>query len=118
MGYSTPATNIYRNKVAQAAAQGGTLPYPEKIAFGTGGAEPSPDDESLDNEVLRKDLDSADADGTVLHCTGSFSGEDTEEPITEVGIFDSDGDLMGRRTFAVKQLEPEASLEYTLDFQF
>lgn len=118
MATTIPATNAYREKVAAAAASGGSLPAASEIAFGTGTAGSSPDDTSLESEVHRNSLESASASDTVLSCTGTLTGEESGEAISEVGIFDADGDLMGRRAFKPKQLESESSLEFTLDFQF
>lgn len=118
MATTIPATNVYRDKVAAAAASGGRLPAASEIAFGTGTSGSSPDDTSLESEVHRNSLEEASASGTVLTCTGTLTGEESGEKVTEVGIFDADGDLMGRRTFRPKELESESSLEFTLIFQF
>lgn len=118
MATTIPATDVYREKVAAAAAAGGSLPAASEIAFGTGTTSPSVDDTALESEVHRNSLESATADGSVLTCTGTLTGEESGEQVTEVGIFDADGDLMGRRTFLPKQLEAESSLEFTLNFQF
>jgi hypothetical protein len=118
MTTTIPATNVYRGKVAQAAAAGGPLPAAAQIAFGTGTTLPDVDDTALESEVFRNDLETASATDTVLTCGGSLSGADSGAPITEVGIFDDDGDLMGRRTFLPKTLETESTLLFTLNFQF
>jgi hypothetical protein len=118
MAVTIPATDVYRSKVAAAAAAGSALPAASKIVFGTGTSDSSPDDTVLDAEVFRKDLDSASAAGPVLTCVGQLSGTESGAAITEVGILDEDNDLMGRRSFLPKQLEAESSLEFTLDFQF
>ncbi|MFW5988627.1 MAG: phage tail protein [Desulfosudaceae bacterium] len=119
MATTIPATNVYREKVAAAVAVGGSLPAAEKIAWGTGESSPSPDDTALENEVHRQDLDSVSADDTILTCTGVLQGADSgDNQITEVGVFDAEGDLMGRRVFNPKQLESESSLEFTINFQY
>jgi len=118
MPATIPATDVYRAKVSAAAAAGGSLPSAAVIAFGTGTTPPSPEDTALDAEVYRKDLDSASAAGSVLTCIGTIDGSESTDAITEVGVFDADGDLMGRRTFAPKTLEAESSLRFTLNFQF
>lgn len=118
MAVTIPATNVYRAKVSAAAAVGGYLPAAVKIAFGTGTAGASPDDTGMASEVYRKDLDATSSTGTMLTCRGELSGSESGEAITEVGVFDADGDLMGRRSFGPKELEVESSLEFTLDFQF
>lgn len=118
MATTIPATDVYRSKVAAAVASGGSLPAASEIAFGTGTTGSSPDDTSLESEVHRNALETASASGTVLTCKGTLTGEESGEEITEVGVFDADGDLMGRRSFKPKTLESESSLEFTLDFQF
>lgn len=113
------ATKAYRTKVAAAAASGGTLPAAQKIAFGTGTSSSAPDDTELESEVHRQDLEDASADETLLICSGTLDGEDSgDNKITEVGVFDADGDLMGRRVFKPKELEKESSLKFTLEFQY
>ena len=113
------ATKAYRTKVAAAAASGGSLPAAGTIAFGTGQTPSAPDDTALENEIHRQALGSASADGTLLTCTGVLQGADSgDNQITEVGIFDADGGLMGRRVFRPKELEVESSLEFTLEFQY
>lgn len=118
MAVTIPATNVYRSKVAAAAAAGSALPAADKIAFGSGTGGSSPDDTALESEEYRKDLGSASAADQILTCVGEISGAESGAEITEVGVFDSDGDLMGRRSFLPKQLEAESSLEFTLEFQF
>lgn len=119
MATTIPATTVYREKVAAAAATGGQLPAAQDIAFGVGTTDPSPGDTALESEVHRQNLGSATPDGTILTCTGKLQGSDSgENEITEVGIFDAEGDLMGRRVFRPKELEPESSLEFTINFQY
>jgi phage-related tail fiber protein len=118
MAITIPATNVYRAKVAAAAAAGSALPAATEIAFGTGTSGSDPEDTGLEAEVFRKGLDSVSAADQILTCTGELSGSESGQQITEVGIFDADGDLMGRRSFLPKQLEAESSLEFTLNFQF
>lgn len=119
MATTIPATEVYRQKVSAAAASGGSLPAASTIAFGIGTTAPGPADTALETEVHRQDLGSAYADGTVLTCSGKLQGSDSgDNQITEVGVFDAAGDLMGRRVFQPKELEPESSLEFTLNFQY
>lgn len=118
MTTTIPATEVYRKKVAAAAAAGGALPAASEIAFGTGTAPPSPDDTALESEVHRNSLETASASDMILTCAGTLTGQESGAEITEVGIFDADGDLMGRRAFKPKTLEEESSLEFTINFQF
>lgn len=113
------ATYAYRQKVRAAAASGGCLPEPAEIAFGTGDTPGSPDDLALESEVHRQPLDSVESDGVLLTCKGELSGADSgDNQITEAGVFDSEGTLMGRRAFKPKELEPISSLEFSLVFQY
>lgn len=114
-----PATDIYRTLVAATAAAGGPLPAAAEMAFGVGTAPPSPGDTGLAEELLRKPLAGIDPDGVVLRVTGTLLGSEAgAAAITEIGVFAADGTLMGRRTFAPKQLEPETRIDVELDFQF
>lgn len=113
------ATNAFRSAVALAVAEGGQVPHATTIAFGTGTTLPSVEDGGLEAEFHRQALTTAGADGVMLQVTGTLSGEDAGNAlVTEVGVFADDGTLMGRRVFQPKQLEPQTSIDFTLDFQF
>lgn len=114
-----PATDLYRTLVAAAAAAGDTLPAAAEVAFGTGTAPPSPGDTGLAAELLRKPLADIAPDGPLLRVAGTLLGSEAgTAAITEIGVFAADGTLMGRRTFAPKQLEPETRIDVELEFQF
>ncbi len=113
-----PASNVYRGKVAAAAATGGSLPFPATIAVGNGTMPPSPDDTGLENELYRKSITNATASGTIMTISASITGDECDQTMTEFAVFDADGELMGRRTFAPKTLEEESELKFTINFQF
>lgn len=113
------ATDAFRSAVALAVANGGTAPQATTIAFGTGTTLPSVEDVQLEAEFHRQPLTTATATGVMLQLTGTLDGGDAGSAlVTEVGVFSAAGVLMGRRVFQPKQLEPETSIEFSLDFQF
>ncbi len=113
-----PATDVYRRRVAAAAATGGYLPGVGHVVFGRGRRLPNPSDTQLQNELVRKRPESVEVNGTTITVMGRIAGDDTTEPITEAGVVTTDGILMGRRVFGAKELEAETDLEFFLDFQY
>ena len=113
------ATNAFRSAVALAVANGAAAPQATTIAFGTGTTLPSVDDVGLEAEFHRQPLTAATATGVMLQLAATLDGSDAGSAlVTEVGVFSASGILMGRRVFQPKKLEPETSIEFTLDFQF
>lgn len=114
-----PATTQFRAKVAAAVAAGGSVSAITHVAWGTNGDPASPSETALGAEVHRQGVASATAESVRLHVTGVLKGEDVSgHPIREVGIFDSDGDLAGRRAFSPLELDPGTNIDATLDLQF
>jgi len=114
-----PATTQFRAKVAAAVAAGGRVPAITHVAWGTNGDPASPDETDLGAEVHRQAVDAATPDGVLLHITGTLAGDDVQgHAIREIGIFDSDGELAGRRAFSPLELDPGTEIDATLDLQF
>lgn len=119
MSQVIPATDIYRQKVAAAAASGGTLPSITHVAWGTGSTPAAISDTSLEAEVSRSTPSSTIADGVLLVASGQVTGDDVSGyTLREVGIFDSDGDLAGRRVFSSVELDAGTTMKITLELQF
>jgi|TARA_A100001518_G_C1223470_1_gene69339 phage-related tail fiber protein len=114
-----PATEQFRAKVASAVAAGGSVPAITHVAWGTNSDPSSPDQTALGAEVHRQAVTGATADGVVLHITGTLSGADVPgHSLRELGIFDAEGGLAGRRVFAPMELDPGTEIDATLDLQF
>jgi phage-related tail fiber protein len=114
-----PATEHFRAKVAAAVAAAGAVPGITHVAWGTNGDPASPTETSLGSEVHRQAVDAATSTGVILTVTGTLSGDDVQGyAIREVGIFDKDGDLAGRRAFSPLELDPGTEIDATLDLQF
>lgn len=114
-----PATEQFRAKVAAAVAAGGNVPAITHVAWGTNGDPASPDETALGSEVHRQAVDAATADGVILTVTGTLAGDDVQgHAIREIGIFDADGELAGRRAFSPLELDPGTEIDATLDLQF
>lgn len=113
------ATTVFRHAVACAVAAGSLMPKAAYVAFGTGTAPPSPNDEGLEAEVYRTPILSAEADGPDLLLTavldGAMSGDAV---ITEYGFFTDTGLLMGREVWKPKTLEPNTQIELRSFFYF
>lgn len=114
-----PANKQFRAKVAAAVAASTTLPSIAHAAWGTNGNPASDEDTALGNEVHRQPVDAATPQGQVLTVLATLHGEDIEGyTIREMAIFDSDGDLAGRRAHRPLELEPGTKIEATLTLQF
>ena len=114
-----PATTAYRHKIACGIASGGLLPKVASVVFGRGTTPYSPNDTALEDEVYRAPILSAVADGPDLLVTAVLDGAMTgDATITEYGYIDSDGTLMGRKTWKPKTLEPNTQIELRSFFYF
>ena len=66
MASTTTITKLSKNKILKARAGIKALPAVTQMAFGNGaGGTPSEDDNTLKNELLRKDLSSIDRKSVV-----------------------------------------------------
>ncbi len=112
------ATTAYRAKVALRAAEGGQMPRAAELGFGSGDAPYTLSDTALAAQWLRVPTVNTTA-GPVLTVTGVLSGTQAgANTLREVGVFDEEGTLMGRRVLTPKELEPETQLEFEIIFQY
>lgn len=113
------ATIAYRSAVALAVAGAAPQPTAAYVAFGSGDRPYSPDtDEALQAEFHRV-LAEASASGPALTVRGTLAGSAAgSHVLREVGVFASDGTLMGRRVVAPKEFEPETEFEVDLVFEY
>ena len=110
-------TKKAREKMVKARAGAAALPKITGMAFGNGGTEadgtvkpPADTQEELYNELLRKEISGYTfPEDTVCRyeCTG--------EEISEVGLYDEDGDIVCMKTFMRKGKDDDVEQTYTLD---
>lgn len=100
------------------------LPPIAGMAFGTGGVDasgtpiiPSVSDMGLKNEIFRKAVDSHTfTDDTTCRylCTLSVS-ECADENISEIGLYDTEGDIIAIKTFKSKGKDPDIEMTFRVD---
>lgn len=120
-------TKKAREKLVKARAGAIQLPKITGMAFGNGGVDaagnvkpPLENQSQLSNELLRKEIDgySFPDDTTCKYeCTLSES-ELAGEEISEIGLYDADGDIVCIKTFMRKGKDIEVEQTYTLSDMF
>lgn len=113
-----------RKKMVRARAGEINLPPIAGMAFGTGGVDasgtpiiPSVSDMGLKNEIFRKAVDSHTfTDDTTCRylCTLSVS-ECADENISEIGLYDTEGDIIAIKTFKSKGKDPDIEMTFRVD---
>jgi len=117
-------TKKSREKLVKARAGAIQLPKIVGMVFGDGGVDASgnviPPTESqigLTNEIFRKKLDgySFPADTTCRYECTLTESELAGEEISEIGLYDSEGDVVCIKTFKRKGKDDDVEQTYTLD---
>ena len=117
-------TKAARKKLVQARAGAITLPKIVGIAFGNGGVDaegtviaPTEEQSELANEIFRKEIDgySFPADTTCRYECTLTESELAGEEISEIGLYDSDGDIVCIKSFKRKGKDDDVEQTYTLD---
>lgn len=113
-----------RKKMVRARAGESSLPPIVGMAFGTGGVTeagipiiPDGTDEGLKNEIFRKPVDSYTfTDDTTCRylCTLAVN-ECANEDISELGLYDSDGDIIAIKTFKAKGKDADLEMTFRID---
>lgn len=122
-------TVIGKKKLCKAHAGDLTLPKIAKMAWGDGGVdeEGTPkmttgNETALYSELLKKDIEShsyPNEDETTCRYVGTIAiGELTGENISEMGLFDEDGDLVAYKTFLPKGKDEDIPMEFNMDEVF
>ena len=113
-----------RKKMVQARAGAITLPPIVVMVFGTGGVDeagmpvaPSGSDEGLRQEIFRKELDSYTFtdDTTCRYLCTLEVGECDNEEISEIGLYDSEGDITAIKTFKKKGKDSDLEMTFRID---
>ena len=119
-------TAVGRKKLCMAHAGDIELPVITQMAWGSGGADETgqPIDTtgneiSLYQELLRKDIEShsyVNEEKTTCRYTATLeAGELDNSYISEMGLYDEDGDLIAYRTFMRKGKDADIPQIYDMD---
>lgn len=117
-------TLIARKKMVKARAGVIGLPPIVGMAFGTGGVdgagdpvEPSVSDEGLKCEVYRKAVDNFTfTDDTTCRYTCTLTANEcVDEEISELGLYDSEGDIIAIKTFRGKGKDSDLEMTFRVD---
>ncbi len=117
-------TKKSREKLVKARAGAIQLPKIVGMVFGDGGVDasgnvipPTESQSGLTNEIFRKKLDgySFPADTTCRYECTLTESELAGEEISEIGLYDSEGDVVCIKTFKRKGKDDDVEQTYTLD---
>lgn len=113
-----------RSKMVRARAGEITLPVIAGFAFGTGGVDsasnvitPSENQTALKNEKLRKAYDSYSmiSDTKCRYSCTLLASEMANENISEIGLYDADGDIVAIKNFKAKGKDSDIEMTFQLD---
>ena len=113
-----------REKMVKARAGIQPLPAIVGMAFGDGGVDSSgtvlAPGETLRNEILRKAIDGyTEITSTSYRYTSTLGKEElVGEAISEIALYDAEGDYVGLKTFRTKYKDEDMEMVFELDDQF
>ncbi len=119
-------TGTGRKKLCKAHTGDISLPAITQMAWGDGGVddggsvkETTGNEVGLYNELLRKDIEShiyVNEEETTCRYTATIGkGELTGKEISEMGLYDSEGDLVAYKTFMKKGKDEDVPLIFDMD---
>lgn len=117
-------TKVAREKMVKARAGAITLPKVVGMAFGNGGVDatgtvipPTESQSELFNEIFRKKIDgySFPEDTTCRYECTLEESELAGEEISEIGLYDENGDIICIKTFMRKGKDDDVEQTYSLD---
>lgn len=119
-------TAVGRKKLCMAHAGDALLPKIAKMAWGNGGVDETGqpiattgNEIGLYNQLLEKDIESheyVNGEQTTCRYTSPLeAGELNGEEISELGLFDEEGDLIAYRTFMRKGKDADIPQIYDMD---
>lgn len=120
-------TKKAREKLVHARAGDIQLPKIVGMAFGNGGVDssnkvipPTESQEGLFGELYRKEIDGYSfPEDTTCRYECTLSGEELAgEEISEIGLYDADGDIVCIKTFMKKGKDNDIEQTYVLDDVF
>lgn len=113
-----------REKICKAHAGDLTLPQITYMAFGSGGVneggsviETTGNETELGKELLRKTISSHSfiQPATMRYTVRIEKAELANQSISEMGLFDSEGDLVAYKTFLPKGKDGDMEFEFNMD---
>lgn len=116
-----------RNKMLRARAGEITLAKIEGFAFGDGGVDasgnvraPTESQTKLNNELLRKEIDGYTMiSDTQCRYECTLANDDlVNENISEIAIYDADGDLIAIKNFKAKGKDADLEMTFQIDDMF
>lgn len=120
-------TKTAREKMIKARAGEITLPAISGMAFGNGGVDsggnvinPSTEQMELNSELLRKPVDGhkfISDTSCRYHCT-LLENELAGESISEIGLYDTEGDLIAIKNFSSKGKDDDLEMTFNIDDTF
>lgn len=118
-------TSGLRTRMAQFFKTGSGLSQISKIAFGDGGyangkiVAPDAEQTSLNNELLRKNITVLNEDDYSVTGIGILQkNELVEASISEAGLLDDAGNLLGLKNFSPKIKDDDESYEIRIKLKF
>lgn len=120
-------TKTARTKLVKARAGAISLPKITGMAFGSGGADnngnvipPTEDQIALRNEIFRKAIDgySFVSDTTCRYECTLAESEIADAYISEIGLYDTQGDIVCIKSFKKKGKDDDLEMTFTLDDVF
>lgn len=121
MASTTTITKLGKYKILKARAGIKALPAVTQMAFGNGAAgTPSENDNTLKNELLRKDLTSIMqvTDTNFRYVCTLTTAELANATINELALCDAEGDLVMIRTCADKNKDDDEEMTFEFDDKF
>lgn len=129
MANNVVVTTKARKKLVLARAGAKELPPIVGIAFGNGGVDesdnvraPTENQTTLTSELFRKEIDGytvlEDAVATVKYECTLLENEMANMYISELGLYDAEGDLVCIKTFKKKGKDDDVEMTFTLDDVF
>lgn len=116
-----------RNKMLKARAGDTALPKIVGMAFGDGGVTsdgtviaPSIEQTELNNELLRKEIERHEylSDTVCRYFCTLEEGELPKKKISELALYDADGDLVSIKNFGSKEKDSDLAMEFQISDTF
>lgn len=119
-------TNLGRCKLCKAHAGDIALPQIVQMGFGSGGVNADSEAKeitgaeiAMGKELLRKPIDShsylADAIATCRYSVKLLRNELVNEKISEIALFDAEGDMVAYKTFLPKGKDSDMEFVFDID---
>lgn len=123
MATKVVTTSVAKKKMLLARAGQQTLAPITQMVFGSGGVtengeilEVTEKQESLNDEILRKDIDTVEiiSDTQIAYCCTLSENELVGKNINEIALADADGDLLTIKNFATKSKDSDWEMTFKI----